>query len=62
MSRRKPNKGERYVWGDNPDTRVTMTVLRVAKNKSWADIRCEQPNGATWVKRQPTPIPGMKLS
>ena len=52
----KPQKGDRYA-----SHTLVMEVTRVAKDGSWADIKVWQPHtGASWTKRQPTPIPGMK--
>lgn len=46
-------KGQVYEW-ENIDFRV----IRVARDGSWADIRCYQPEtGVFWSKRQPLPLP-----
>lgn len=45
-----PKKGERYRW-----TGVTLSVLRVAKDGTWADIYCEAPGLTPWSKRQHIP-------
>lgn len=36
---------------------VTAVVRRVARDGSWADLHCSQPNGSYWSKRQPLPFP-----
>lgn len=36
-----------------PNERLFVTVTRVARDGSWADIKCQQPStGASWAKRQ----------
>jgi hypothetical protein len=47
------SKGDRYLFGAQPS--VVVTVTRVARDESWADIRCTVP-GSTWTKRQPLPL------
>jgi hypothetical protein len=44
----KPRKG--YVYR-TPDAEIT--VMRVARDGSWADIMVQQHTGAQWTKRQP---------
>lgn len=45
----KPQRG--YVYKTDDGARISIT--RVARDGSWADIIVTQPNGASWVKRQP---------
>jgi hypothetical protein len=44
-------KGDRYDWNG-----ITITVLRVARDLTWADIRAEAPGGNSWTKRQRLPM------
>lgn len=51
-------KGDIYIDGE-----LLITVTRVAKDGSWADIDVYQPStNNSWTKRQPTPIPGKRVS
>lgn len=47
-------KGDHFYWNG-----ITMTVLRVARDDTWADIRIRQDGAGsgTWAKRQPLPLP-----
>lgn len=45
------SKGDTFTWLDS----VTVTVTRVAADRSWADLHCES-CGRTWSKRQPLPL------
>ena len=46
-------KGDRLEWHG-----VAVEVLRVARDGSWADVRCVPPNGEEpWTKRQKLPLP-----
>lgn len=45
-------KGDQFVW----DEVVHCTVLRVAKDGSWADLRCRSASNNGWNKRQPLPL------
>lgn len=46
-------RGDRLIWQD-----VEILVIRVARDKSWADVRCRDlESGAVWSKRQPLPLP-----
>jgi hypothetical protein len=51
-------RGDRYIWrhASAPDVHVYIYITRVARDGSWADIRC-----CTWLrgwsKRQPLPLP-----
>lgn len=46
-----PAKGDVYEW-----LGVTVTVQRLAKDGTWADLSCAL-DGHTWTKRQPLPLP-----
>jgi hypothetical protein len=52
-------RGDRFVFRTPavPDQPVQITVTRVARNGSWADIVCTPPAGAPWRKRQQLPMP-----
>lgn len=54
--RATPRKGYRFTWSPDAPTPVAVTVLRVARDLSWADIRCVTP-GSSWTKRQRLPLP-----
>jgi hypothetical protein len=45
-------KGDRFTWMD-----ATVTVLRVARDGTWADMDCHPAVGVGWTKRQPLPMP-----
>ena len=45
-----PAKGERYRWMG-----VYLTVLRVARDGTWADICCYVHSLGMWTKRQQIP-------
>jgi hypothetical protein len=45
-------KGDRFIWMGS-----VITVLRTARDGSWADIDCKPVVGAGWTKRQPLPLP-----
>ena len=47
-----PAKGDRFTWNG-----CLITVLRVARDETWADIHCKTFVGAGWTKRQPLPLP-----
>ena len=60
-------KGDRYIhgasWASGGHGVLLIEVTRVAKDGTWADIHVFQPlTNQTWTKRQPTPIPGRKVS
>jgi hypothetical protein len=44
-------KGDRLDWHG-----VAVVVMRVARDGSWADIRCDD-GERQWTKRQPLPLP-----
>jgi hypothetical protein len=44
-------KGDRLDWDG-----ISIEVTRVARDGTWADIRC-QDYPAMWTKRQPLPMP-----
>lgn len=44
-------KGDRLDWNG-----VTVVVTRMAKDGTWADIRCDD-GELSWSKRQPLPLP-----
>lgn len=48
----RPTVGTTFYW-----MATHVTVTRVAKDSSWADVRCVQPGGPTWTKRLPLPMP-----
>lgn len=54
----KVAKGERLTWrhDDDPDHPVYIEVTRVARDGTWADIRCHT-FADSWSKRQPLPLP-----
>jgi hypothetical protein len=55
-------KGDRYVFPSVGDVAVEVVVNRVAKDGAWADISCrDRFTGATWTKRQRTPIPAVRV-
>lgn len=43
--------GDTFTWLDE----VTITVQRVAKDRTWCDLRCEC-GDRTWTKRQSLPL------
>ena len=45
-------RGDIFKDGDN-----RITIARVSRKGLWADIRVEQPHGASWTKRQPLAFP-----
>ena len=45
-------KGDRLDWSG-----VAVEVTRVARDGSWADVRCTHPVDGTWTKRQQLPLP-----
>lgn len=45
-------KGDRFTWMGSE-----VTVLRVSRDGTWADIDCKPVVGASWTKRQPLPMP-----
>jgi hypothetical protein len=47
-------KGDRFYWNG-----VEITVLRVARDGTWADLRVhpEGPGSGTFTKRQSLPLP-----
>jgi len=47
-------RGDRYSWSG-----VAIDVIRVAKDGTWAHIRCSSGIGprSNWMKRQPLPFP-----
>jgi hypothetical protein len=54
-------KGHCFVWQTDryPDP-VYCVVTRVARDGSWADLRCRG-GSAAWTKRQPLPLsPGFR--
>lgn len=52
----KPVKGTTFFWMG-----AHLTVTRVARDFSWADVKCEQYRfdelHASWTKRQRLPFP-----
>jgi len=50
-------KGDTFTWNDC----VAITVLRVARDQSWADIACQAYGdlgpGSVWTKRILLPVP-----
>jgi len=46
------SKGDRYLFG----AAVVVTVQRVARDNTWADIHCAT-GAKTWTKRQRLPLP-----
>ena len=53
MTRSEPRAGDRFIAYPHmrPASRVFISVTRVAKDKSWADIKC-QTWAVGWSKRQ----------
>jgi hypothetical protein len=55
-------KGQRYVWEGTARGAVYVEVLRVARDGTWADIRCTtalyrgEDDAGMWTKRQPLPL------
>lgn len=51
-------RGDRYIWRHpaTPETPVYIEIVRVARDGSWADIRCCT-WAVMWTKRQPLPLP-----
>ncbi len=51
-------RGDQFVWrhDDEPEKPVYIEVTRVARDGSWADIRCCT-WAVAWTKRQPLPLP-----
>lgn len=48
-------RGDKLEW-ETAGGRIAITVLRVARDGSWADIRCTSGfNGNSWSKRQKMP-------
>lgn len=45
-------KGDRLDWSG-----IAVEVRRVARDGSWADVRCVSPVDGTWTKRQQLPFP-----
>lgn len=54
--KRRPEKGDTYRWKIQDSSPVYLLVNRVARDGSWADIRCVTWS-ASWKKRQPLPLP-----
>jgi hypothetical protein len=51
-------KGDRFIWGDeNHPAAVQVTITRVARDGSWADILCTTGGATFWSKRQRLPFP-----
>jgi hypothetical protein len=52
------SKGDQFVWPaeDSPDA-VQVTVIRVARDGTWADIEATANGVMTWSKRQRLPFP-----
>lgn len=51
--------GDRYEWRptDEPgDVVVQVEILEVAKDESWADLKCTPPAGRSWTKRMELPL------
>lgn len=44
------SKGDTVLWMG-----VTVTITRMAGNRSWVDLHCEQ-DGHTWTKRLTLPV------
>lgn len=54
------SKGDTFVWSDDEDDtmKVHVTVVRVARDGTWADLRCTVGAGINvWGKRQRLPLP-----
>ena len=53
-------RGQVWLWGpqEDPAERVKCLVTRVARDGSWADLRCRAWNGNQWSKRMRLPFPG----
>ena len=47
-----PRAGDRFLF-TSPAGNVIATVTRVSTKFGWADVRCVDDRGNTWVKRQP---------
>jgi len=52
-----PVRGDKYRWGKQQAVAMQVTVTRVARDGSWADIRCRAANGGEVRKRQRLPFP-----
>lgn len=52
-------RGDRLVWATDGQwlDAVSVEVGAVAKDGTWANLRCTGPAGKTWGKRQPLPLP-----
>lgn len=52
------SKGDQFVWSVD-DTRgaVQVTVIRVARDGTWADIEATAGGVMVWSKRQRLPLP-----
>lgn len=48
-------KGDRLLWMG-----VSVSVLRVAADGTWADVKCRYGN-KVWSKRQPLPMEGAEI-
>jgi hypothetical protein len=48
--------GQTYEW-----LGTTLLVLTVAKNGKWAEVFVTQPQGASWIKKQPLPLPDVAV-
>ena len=52
-------RGDRFVWAADGQwlDAVSIEVGNVAKDGTWANLRCTGPGGKTWGKRQALPLP-----
>jgi hypothetical protein len=58
-----PRAGDEYAFPAAGNVAVTMRINRVARDGSWADMTCRGKfTGREWTKRQPTPIPGERVT
>lgn len=46
-------KGDKFIWNDG----VCVEITRVAKDQTWADLRCWTSINVSWTKRQTLPLP-----
>lgn len=56
VEEREIKAGQAWRWMGND-----ISISRVAKDQSWADIFVMPPNGNPWTKRQPLPMAGAVL-